>query len=108
MLETDEQIQTKVDVGDLIAKKNNLQPPVLPVDFVDQVMLCDSADFLMRWLSDNVPLNVRTLFNDILFAGMFKSAYYENGGKVPQDLNEAVLENLQESLNIQAALGQTW
>jgi hypothetical protein len=109
MLETDEQTQTKVSVGDLLAKKYNMQNPALPVNFVYQVMVCDSADFLLRWLDElGVPLEARLLFNDILFSHMYCSAFHENAGKIPEDLNEACIEHFQEMINIQASAGQTW
>lgn len=101
--------QTQINVLSLIEKKSNLQAPALPVDFVEEVMVIEPADFLLQWLDDHkVPIEVRMLFNLILFAELYRANFFEHGGQVPEDINEVAIENLGEAVNLMGKLGYTW
>ncbi len=91
-------------------KKDNFQEPTIEsISFVDEMFVWQLSDFIIGLLNKGkAGPKVAELFNQLCFWNMFEREYYKHDGKVPEDLNEVVAEEMIETINLMHQFGQTW
>jgi hypothetical protein len=96
------------DLG-LDIQPGELEKPAVPIDFSYNILACWGGDCLMEWFfKNNIPLEVRELFNAVMFFGMFRTEAATHDGLVSKALNEDAPHYLTESLRCMTALGWKW
>ena len=97
------------EVGAMLSKLDNLQPPAIPLDYVDWTILCTGSDRLLTWMNANdIPEAARWLFNIICFFGLYRLEAAKNGGMVSEEMNDSAREYLIKALNCMQELGEDW
>lgn len=87
-------------------KPVELQNPVIPIEFLSSVFCGGAADHVMKCLNDNeVPLEIRKLFNMVLWSNFYIRDFYKNNGQVSDDLNKEAQAWVMEGLQLLGDLG---
>jgi hypothetical protein len=100
--------KTTEELETLWKHRHDLVEPVIPLDYVDNVLCCDASDCLLGYLIEHLEPEAGRLFNGVIFGYLYQEEIREHKGKVTRETAEAMAKQVPEMLRDMSKLGMKW
>jgi hypothetical protein len=99
---------TEDEKSDWIQHQHEMIDPIIPVDFVDNVLCAWGGDCLTAWLNEHADPAANRLFNGIILGYLYQEELKKHKGKVAREMAEDVRDRVYEMIQDMGALGWKW